>query len=452
MASILSARWVLPIGSAPIAGGAVAIEGERIVDLGTLDGLLVRHPGSTVTDFGNAAILPGFINVHTHLELTVFRGRLEEPHFQSWIRQLVTLKAERLDADDLLVSARLGAVESIRAGVTTLADTSDAAGPLIALIESGQRGIIFQECFGPDASQASSSLDGLISKLDRHGERLARAGSEARGRISVGVSPHAPYSVSARLYESVARLALDRKLDVAVHAAESADETRLLAGGGGAFGESLRQRGIAFDPPGCSTVRYLDRLGVLDASPLLIHCVTVDDEDIALMAAKGARVAHCPKSNARFGHGIAPYRRMVSAGIRAGLGTDSAASNNNLDLLEEARFCAMLHRAGLRDGSVCSADEMLRLMTIEGARALGLDRLTGSIEPGKQADLIVVGLDCPHNLPHYDPAAAVLFACSGRDVCMAMVAGRVIYESNSVASIEELQVLSRTETIQTKLG
>ena len=451
MTSILTARWLLPITSPPIDGGAVAIENELILEIGNLEELHKRYPHASVRDFGNCAILPGLLNVHTHLELTVFRGRLEESHFQSWIRRLITLKAEKLSSDDLMLSARLGCIESIRAGVTTLADTSDSSAPIVALIESGLRGSIFQEVFGPDELQAGSSLEGLKARLDAHAQRLNSAGREAQNRITVGVSPHAPYSVSAKLYQKVVRLALDRKLDVAIHAAESADEAALLRDGGGAFGESLQRREIRFDPPGCSTIGYFDRLGVLDTSPLLIHCVTVDESDIALMAAKKARVAHCPKSNAKFGHGVAPLNLLRQAGLPVGLGTDSAASNNNLDLIEEARFCSMIARADRKDATVCSADEMLRMMTIDGARTLGIDHLVGSVEPGKQADLIVVDLNNPHNLPAYDPATAIIFSSSGRDVIMTMVAGRVIYADGHVSTIDEKMVGEQILEIQNRL-
>ncbi|MCI0336066.1 MAG: amidohydrolase family protein [Acidobacteria bacterium] len=452
MPSILTARWVLPITSPMINFGAIAIESERLVAIGSLPDVCSSFPEAPVNDLGEAVILPGFINIHTHLELTAFRGRLEGPHFQNWIAQLVRLKSERLTKDDLLASARLGCVETIKAGITTLADTSDADAPLPALIESGQRGVVFQECFGPKSEQAENSLDELMAKIEAHTEALARAGREAQSRLSLGISPHAPYSVSARLYQLAARFALDRKLDIAIHTAESADETKLMRDGSGAFGDSLRRREIDFSSAGSSTIRHFDRLGVLETAPLLIHCVTLDEEDLRLLAEHEARVAHCPKSNAKFGHGLAPLIELQKDGVRLGLGTDSVASNNSSDLIEEARFCSLLHRAAKKNATLCTAEEMLRLMTIEGARALKMEMEIGSLEVGKQADLIAIDLRNAENTPHYDPTTAIIFSCSARDVVLTMVAGRVLYKDHHVLSLDEQEVMRRIHTVSNKLA
>jgi cytosine/adenosine deaminase-related metal-dependent hydrolase len=452
MTSIITARWVLPITSPPIEYGAVAIESDRVAAAGSFTDVRRKFPDAPVKDLGGAAILPGLVNIHTHLELTAFRGRLEEPRFQPWISQLVRLKYERLDADDLIASAQLGCIEAIRSGITTLADTSEASAPMAALIESGQRGVVFQECFGPKPEHAQNSLDELKAKLEAHDQRLASAGSEARARLSIGISPHAPYSVGQTLYQLATRFALDHELDVAIHTAESADEADLMRDGSGAFGDSLRRREIIPSGLGISTVRYFDRLGVLAAAPLLIHCVTVDQEEIALMAERGARVAHCPKSNAKFGHGISPLIDLRRAGVRLGLGTDSVASNNNCDLLEEARFCSLLHRAAQKDATVCAAEEMLRLVTIDGAHALNMADKIGSLETGKQADLIAIDLQRAHNNPHYDPVTAIIFSCSARDVVLTMVAGRMLYENHGITTLDEADVMRRVDLARNKLA
>ena len=452
MTTIFTARWVLPVTSPPIKDGAIAVSGDRISAIGALSEVRSRFRDAVVKDLGEAALLPGLVNVHSHLELTALRGRLEEPRFQTWVAQLIRLKGERLTRDDLLASARLGCIEAIRAGITTLADTSDASAPLEALIESGQRGVIFQECFGPRAEQAAGSLADLSKKIETYAQRLEVAGTRAQARLRLGISPHAPYSVSAQLYEGVTEFALARHLDVCIHAAESQDEASLLRDGTGAFAAALRQRGIAWEPPGCSTVKYLHRLGALATAPLLIHCVTVEEEDLELMAAQGVRVAHCPKSNAKLGHGIAPLTEWRRAGVRVGLGTDSVASNNTLDLVEEARFCALLHRARQRDATLLTSHELLRLMTIEGARALGLEAETGSLEVRKQADLIAIDLAQSHNTPHYDPEAAVVFSCSARDVILTVAAGSVLYEGGRVTAFDERAVREQVRATQAKLA
>ncbi len=450
---ILGARWLLPVVSAPIEHGAIAISGDEIAAVGSLSELEARFPEAVVQDLGEAAILPGLINLHTHLELTIFRGRLEMTSFKEWIGELVRLKREVLTIEQLRLSARLGCIEAIRAGVTTVADTAEADAVLPALIESGQRGVVFQECFGPATEQADASISELERRLDAQCERLDRGGLEVRSRLSVGISPHAPYTVSAELYRRTAEVAARRNLDLALHAAESRHEEELLRQGTGRFSESLRERGIGWIAPGVSMISYLDGLGVLARGPLLIHCVNVDQRDLGLMAENGARMAHCPKSNAKFGHGIAPLGEALKAGVRVGLGTDSVASNNNCDLIEEARFAALLHRVGGARGASddeaeeFDADRMLRLMTIDGARALGLEGKIGSLEVGKQADLIAIDLSSAHNTPHYDPASAVVFSCSGRDCILTMVGGRVLYEGGEVKTIDEETVLLRAGAI-----
>jgi 5-methylthioadenosine/S-adenosylhomocysteine deaminase len=451
MTTIFTARWVLPVTSPPLAHGAVAVTSDRISAVGLLSEVRARFPGATVRDLGEAALLPGLINLHSHLELTAMRGRLEEARFQSWIAQLVRLKSERMASDDLLASARQGSIEAIRAGITTLADTADASATFEALIESGQRGVVFQECFGPRPEQAESSLAELKRKIEAYAERLAVAGARAQARLRTGISPHAPYSVSAQLYERATELALARHLDVCLHAAESADEAHLLRHGTGDFAAALRERGIEWEPPGCSTIKYLHRLGVLGAAPLLVHCVRVDEEDLALMVAQGVRVAHCPKSNAKLGHGLAPFLQLRRAGLRVGLGTDSAASNNTCDLLEEARFCALLHRAARGDGASLTASELLRLLTIDNARALGLEAEIGSLEVCKQADLIAIDLAQAHNTPHYDPESAIIFSCSATDVRLTMVAGQVLYEDGRVTTLDERAVLKQVRQAQARL-
>ncbi len=452
MVRIFTARWLLPIAAPPLAHGAIAVQAEQILAVGAREELQAQFPAAPMHDFGAAAILPGLVNVHSHLELTAFRGRLEEPHFQRWIAHLVQLKSERMTSDDLLASARLGCIEAIRAGVTTLGDTAEATATVEALIESGLRGVVFQECFGPRVEQADASVQAIEQKLWKLREQVSAAKADARVRL--GVSPHAPYSVSDRLFAQVAELSFEMSLDIAIHTAESQDEVKLLRDGTGAFAESLNRRGIEFTAPGCSTVKYFQQLGVLDAAPLLIHCVTVNDEDIALLKAAGARVAHCPKSNAKFGHGIAPLTTMLWEGLQVGLGTDSVASNNACDLIEEARFCALLHRANQRDPILpilLDANAMLQMITLDGARALSLDQNIGSLAAGKQADLIAIDLSRAHNTPHYDPAAAIIFSCSARDVIFTMVAGQTLYEAGQVKSLDEEAVRRAVRMTQEKL-
>jgi cytosine/adenosine deaminase-related metal-dependent hydrolase len=369
------------------------------------------------------------VNVHAHLELAMFRGALEDLSFRDWILRLVGGKRSVLVDEDYAAAARWTALEAIRAGITTLASTEASGVGMEALTEAGLRGIVYHEVFGPDPAQAEGSMRELR-------ERLAELRPRETELVRLGISPHAPYTVSDDLFRAAARMAGEEELPIAIHIAESAVERELVARGEGDFAPGLRARGIATSARGRSPIEMLDRLGALAARPLLIHCVDLDEEDIRRIADSDCAVAHCPVANAKLGHGVAPVPALREAGVRVGLGTDSVGSNNRLDLLEEARVASLLQRAVHRSTTLLAPAELLRLCTLDGARALGLEDRIGTLEPGKDADLCAVSLAGVHARPVHDPVAALFHSARGSDVVFAAVRGRALLRDGSVPTID----------------
>jgi 5-methylthioadenosine/S-adenosylhomocysteine deaminase len=240
-----------------------------------------------------------------------------------------------------------------------------------------------------------------------------------------------------------------------MHAAESEAERLFMLEGRGPFAESFAARGFAFRPPGVSTIRHLRQTGILKTRPLLAHCVRVDEPDIRLIEEHGASVAHCPKSNAKLGHGRAPLAGLLRAGVAVGLGSDSVASNNTCDLLEEARFAALASRAAgdaLEGGRPLGPADALKMMTLGGARALRLGHVAGALAEGLEADLVAVRLDAAHQLPVHDPAAALVFASSGRDVLLTVVAGREVFRGGRVTTVDEGELRERVRDTARRLS
>lgn len=416
---IIAADHVLPISSGPIPNGAVAIDGAKIAAVGTRDEMAARYPGGEIEDFGEAAIMPGMVNCHSHLEITSMRGALDdvEHDFSAWLLKLNGLRAGLTD-DDIRAAAVNGAIEGARAGVTCFGDIGRMGhAGMHALKTVGLRGIVFQETeFSPDNRTADEDFLLLAAKF----EDLK---SEETELVRVGLSPHSPYTVGSRLFELIAQYSILNRVPLTIHAAESIDEHELLTQGTGFFTTVYEKYGVEWQSPHCTPVEYLERLGVLSTQPLLAHCVAVSDSDIRKIATNGAKIAHCPKSNAKFGHGYAPFESFLDARITVGLGSDSVASNNTCDLLEESRFAALSARNRQGSKRFITAKEMLETATLGGAKALGLDAQIGTLDAGKQADIAVVSLANIAQQPATDVHTAIVFASNARDVVMTMVGG-----------------------------
>jgi cytosine/adenosine deaminase-related metal-dependent hydrolase len=404
---LYTADWVLPVEGEPIENGGVAVDGGRIVAVGPADELEGDR-----TDFPDAAITPGFVNAHTHLEYAVYAGFGDGLAFGPWLHTHIERKA-RIGRDEFVAIAKLGAAECLASGVTTIGDASFSGAAAVAAAELGLGAIVYLEIFGADPARADE-LGARIEELER----------EVGPSVLLGVSPHAPYSVSAEVY--AATYALDRP--VATHVAESDDERDYMLGGEGPIAAVSE-----VEPPGTTSVRHLAAHGLLEPRVLAAHCVKVDAEEIELLAGRDVAVAHCPRSNALLGCGIAPLRALLDAGIRVGLGTDSPASTPSFDMFEEMRAAVYAARARAERPDALSGAEALELATLGSARALGLQDETGSLAAGKRADLAVVSLAGSPYLPWEDPTVAVVFGGSPDRVLLTLVEGEERYEKGGFA-------------------
>lgn len=387
----IRAGRVYPVTAPPIEDGAVLVGDDgKILGVGPHPHI-PTPPGCEVLEFRTAAVVPGLVNTHTHLELTHLIGKNDpDQSFPRWIRRVRALK-EETSAEQFDAAAEQGIRDCWAQGVTCVADTGDSGAAIRALFRLGGRGIAYHEVFGPDPAQADPSLEGLKKKL----HELRRFTSFD---ASLGVSPHAPYTVSAPLYRAVAGYAMRDGLPIAVHLAESREESAFVRDGEGPFAAAWGDRGIPIEARRMSPVQFLHSLGVLRLGTLCIHTVQLDADDIATLASAQVGVAHCPLSNRAHGHGTAPLAALRKAGVAVGLGTDSVVSVGSLDLWGEAQA------AGLE------GEEALRMLTFEGARALCMEKVIGSLEVGKQGDVAVLS-NFPSNRP-----TVLLTAVSGRIV------------------------------------
>ena len=445
--TIYRGDWVLPVSAPVLAGGGLAVSGERIVGVGTAPALLAAHPDAVVVDLGRSIIMPGFVNCHSHIEYTSFRGILDDSEFGDWIISLVDVKAS-LTLEEYLVSAKLGAIEAISSGITTIADTSYSGVTLEAAAEAGLRGRLYLEVFGVDDTR----LDETMADVER---RLAEAQAAAPSSFDVGLAPHAPYTVSSRLYQAVSALARSRGLKVMSHVAESKEEITYVRSGSGKFAHDFREKmgweRMLVQPFGVSPIKYLQQWNVFDEDFLAVHCVQVSLDDIRILKAKKVAVAHCPKSNAKLGCGVAPLADMLHEGVRVGLGTDSPASSNIMDMFDEMRTMLFLHRAAERDVTVLDAQKCVRIATLGGAEALGMQDDIGSLEPGKFADFIAVDVSKSHFAPIDDPHSALVYGANQDDVLLTVVGGRPLFRDHVYTGLDAEAIRGAAFGVREKL-
>ena len=411
--------------------GAVAVAGDRIAAVGPAEEVLRGHPHAERVDCRGTAIIPGLVNAHTHAPMSLMRGLADDLRLDVWLNgYMMPVEREFVDEEFCWWGTLLSCVEMIRSGTTCFCDMyyfEDAVAR--AAERAGLRAVCGETLMKyptPDAPSYDQSL--LYAR-----EFLARW--QGHPRIVPAVAPHAPYTCTQEILEEATDLALAHGAPLLIHLAETAQEV-----------EEAREE------TGLSPVAWADRAGVFRARTVAAHCVHATDEDLDLLAARRVGVAHNPTSNLKLASGIAPLAGMLQRGIAVGLGTDGAGSNNDLDLLEEARLAALLPKGTSGNPTLVPAREAFALATIGGARALGLADRIGSLEVGKQADLAVVDLDRPHLTPLFrlspnNVYSALVYAAKGGDVRHVLVDGRWLMRDGEVLSLDVGEVVRTAREI-----
>jgi 5-methylthioadenosine/S-adenosylhomocysteine deaminase len=416
--------------------GAVAIRGRNLVAVGSVDGVLEEWEAPEVLACGGAAVLPGLVNAHTHAPMSLLRGLADDLRLDVWLfGYMLPVEREFVGAEFCRWGTLLSCAEMLLSGVTCFADMYYYEGDVAqAAAEAGMRAICAETIMTWPTPDAESYDEGLA---------LTRAYIEAwkgHALITPAVGPHAPESATPDLLREAARLAQEHQVPLLVHVAETS---------GGV--EEARQL------YGMSPVEVLEQLGVLDGQVLAAHCVHVTPEEWSILAQKGVGVAHNPTSNLKLASGLADVAGMLEAGVSVGIGTDGQASNNDQDMFEEMRLAALLPKGITQDPTVVPARQALAMATIEGARVLGLESITGSLEVGKRADIAIVALDRAHNVPRFDLSpdnlySQVVYAAKASDVQHVFVDGRWVMRDRVLQTIDESRVRAEAQRIATQVG
>ena len=408
---ILTARWVFPVARPPIWDGAVGIHAGRIVAAGRRADVIAACAGAERWDLGDAALLPGLVNCHTHLEIGSNPSGGPAEAFVPWVQRLIESR-KSVGPDEQARTAEAGAWALLRSGTTSVGEVSTTGQSLAPLLRVGLRGVVYREILGLDPAEAPDRLAAAAADV------RAMAANARGSRLAIGLSPHSAYSLSEELLSACAGLARTTGAPPAIHAAESPAETEFLATGEGPIARSLYPAVGCAAPPARrrarSPIAYLAATGALHDGPVLIHAVHVDEDDCRLMARQGVRVAHCPRSNQRLSEGTAPVPLMRGHDIPVGLGTDSLASAPDLDLWGEMRAAWTAHASGLKPA------EVLEMATLGGASALGIADRVGTLEIGKRADVIAVAAA---RVTVSDPVGSLLESTRGEDVLLVLIDG-----------------------------
>ncbi|MEO8040848.1 MAG: TRZ/ATZ family hydrolase [Betaproteobacteria bacterium] len=430
---LIEPRWIVPVvpDGVVLERHAVAVAGERIVDLLPTEEARRMYPKARTTELPGHALIPGLVNVHTHAAMTLMRGYADDLPLMRWLQDYIWPAESRHVSREFVYDGTLLAIaELLRGGVTCMNDMYFFPEMSVrAAVETGIRaaiGIIVIEFPSAYATDAQDYLAKGLAMRDAH---------KHEARLSFCLAPHAPYTVSDATFERVATLAEQLEVPVHVHVHETEEEIR----------DHIAQHGVR-------PIQRLQAFGLIGPGLISVHSVHLNESEIGLYASHGCHVAHCPSSNLKLASGFAPVARLLDAGVNIGLGTDGAASNNSLDMFEEMRLAALVAKGASGRAEALPARTALRAATLGGARALGLEERIGSIESGKQADLVAVNLASLELSPCYDPISHLVYAAGRSDVSHVWVAGECLVEERRFTRIDETDLMRRAHHWQNALG
>ncbi len=403
-------------GQEPVTDPVIGIQGEWILFVEKGGGTVSRHYRARKTiDASGSLILPGLVNTHTHVPMVAFRGLADDLPLMDWLRHhIFPAESKYVNREMVYDCACLAVAEMILSGTTTFCDAYfHESGVAQAALEAGMRCMLaagFLDFSFPDSSDP-------VEQKRVAGAFIAKWTGRS-GLITPALFCHSPYTCTPETLRLVKAIAREARVPYLTHLAETREEVK-----------------ITTERFGLTPVRHLQRLGVLDDETIAVHAVWVDDEEIEILARSGVKVAHCPESNMKLASGFCPLTKLLDRGIVVGLGTDGAASNNDLDMFGEMDKAAKVDKVARMDPTVMNAERVLRMATLDGARVLGLDSRIGSIEPGKLADLILIDLRRPHLTPLYNPYSHAVYSASGADVKTSIINGRIVMEDRRILTM-----------------
>lgn len=424
-----------------IRDGATVIENGTIVDVGKSEEILQKYgSGYEKINAKGRVVVPGLVNTHQHAAMSLLRGYADDLPLQEWLEKWIWPIEGLMTAEDIYVGSLLTAVESIMGGTTTINTMyhyMPRENEAKALAEAGVRGVVGHVCFSWRKDEDRRALEDLAKNWH----------DKAGGLIRVSVDPHAPYTVDPEYMRElkILREELNRKYGSKnapiiwhMHVAETFDEA-----------DKIRK---AFNVDvGGGVMEYLDSLGVLNEHVIAAHCVALTDRDMAVMKARGVKASHNPVSNLKLASGISPVPKMLEHGVTVSLGTDSPCSNNAADMFEVMKVAALLHKGVNRNPTVLSAQQVLKMATLDGARALCWDNEIGSIEVGKRADLAIINFEKPHLCPLYNEFSHLVYAAKSSDVETVIINGKIVMENRRLTTLDVYKVMEMVEKAKNRL-